>query len=471
MIDLSALKTALQGKPVAIVGLGKSGLSVFAACKKAGIDTVLWDDTADMRKAAEEQGAVLEDLTKADFSRFSLLCLAPGIPLTHPKPHATVKLAQKAGVEVLGDIELFARAKPEAKIIAITGTNGKSTTTALIGHILKKAGVSSAVGGNIGEAVLNLPDLPAGAIYVLELSSYQLDLTSSFTADIAALINITPDHLDRHGGMEGYVAAKERIFRNGGIGIIGVDDDGAAGIFARQRKTAVRKMTPVSCLRPLAHGVFASMEGELFDGPRAVVDLNTCPTLRGQHNWQNAAIAYTVCRAAGVDVPAIIDGLRSFPGLAHRQMVAGVLNHVTYINDSKATNDDAAAKALATFSPIYWIAGGEPKDGGYTACEKYLSHIKHAFLIGTAEDSMAQWLTKHKIRHTRCGTLEKATEAAHKMAQRDQQDHAVVLLSPACASFDQFKSFEHRGNAFEALVKTLLAKPDEDKPAGKGARA
>jgi len=465
MINLAPIKHMLQDKPLAVVGLGRSGLSVFEACKAAGIDTVLWDDSADMRQAAIDRGATVEDLTHADFSRFALLCLAPGIPLTHPAPHWSVQRARQAGIDVIGDVELFHRAKPEAKTIAITGTNGKSTTTALTGHILKAAGVSCAVGGNIGEAVLGLPDLPQGSVYVLELSSYQLDLLGGFSPDIAALLNIAPDHLDRHGGMEGYIAAKERIFRNGGIGVIGVDDPAAADMFARLKKAGVRKMTPISVLRPLANGIFVSAEGELFEGARPVINLNTCNALRGQHNWQNAAVAYTLCRAAGVGTEAIVEGLKSFPGLAHRQKIAATINGIAYINDSKATNDDAASKALGTYSPIYWIAGGKPKDGGYAACEKYLDRVRHAFLIGEAAEDMGAWLGKFKVRHTVCGTLDDAVAAAHKMAQREQKDHAVVLLSPACASFDQFKSFEQRGDAFTALVQKLA---EENKTPQKG---
>lgn len=455
MINLAPIKHMLQGKPIAIVGLGRSGLSVFEACKAAGIDTVLWDDNADMRQAAIDKSATVEDLSDADFKQFALLCLAPGIPLTHPKPHWSVARAKKAGIEIIGDVELFHRAKPDAKTIAITGTNGKSTTTALTGHILKTAGIESAIGGNIGEAVLGLPDLSTGSIYVLELSSYQLDLLGGFSPDISALLNIAPDHLDRHGGMEGYIAAKERIFRNGGIGVIGVDDAASSDMFARLKKAGVRKMTAVSVLRPLANGIFVSVEGELFEGSHPIIDLNTCNALRGQHNWQNAAIAYTLCRAAGVSAPAIVEGLRTFPGLAHRQKIAATINGIAYINDSKATNDDAASKALGTYSPIYWIAGGKPKDGGYAACEKYLDRVHHAFLIGEAAESMSAWLGKFKVRHTLCETLDNAVAAAHKMAQKEQKDHAVVLLSPACASFDQFKSFEQRGDAFVTLVEKL----------------
>lgn len=457
MIDLSALKSQFKDKPVAVLGLGRSGLSVFEACKAAGIQTVLWDDGENMRKAALDKGATVEDFTNGDWSRFACLCVAPGIPLTHPAPHPAIAAAQKHGIDILGDMELFHRAKPDARTIGITGTNGKSTTTALIGHIIKSAGVEVAVGGNIGEAVLGLPDLSAGGIYVLELSSYQLDLMHSFSPDISLLLNISPDHLDRHGSMEGYMAAKERIFRGKGIGVIGVDDEGSAAIFARQRKEGQRRMTPVSCLRPMTQGVFVSAEGELFDGPHGVVDLNTCPALRGRHNWQNAALAYTACRAAGIDTPAIAKGLQSFPGLEHRQKIVTSLHGVTYVNDSKATNDDAAAVALSTYSPIYWIAGGQDKGSGYHKCEKHLSHIRHAFLIGAAEDILAAWLDKHKKPYTRCGTLDKAVEAAHALAQREALDHATVLLSPACASFDQFKSFEHRGDAFNEAVRRVTA--------------
>jgi len=468
MIDLSPLKAAFKDKPLAVLGLGRSGLSVFEACKKAGIDCVLWDDGEEMRKAAKSKGAKIEDFTTGDFTRFAALCLAPGIPLTHPAPHPAVIAAKKAGTEVIGDMELFHRAKPEAKTIAITGTNGKSTTTALVGHILKQAEMESAVGGNIGEAVLGLPELGASGIYVLEMSSYQLDLITSFSPDISVLINISPDHLDRHGGMEGYIAAKERVFRGKGIGIIGVDDDGSAAVFARQRKEGTRRMTPVSCLRPMTQGVFVSVEGELFDGPHAVVDLNTCAALRGRHNWQNAAMAYTACRAAGVDTNAIAKGLQSFPGLEHRQKIVTSLHGVTYVNDSKATNDDAAAVALSTYRPVYWIAGGKDKGDGYDKCGRYLSHVRHAFLIGAAEDVLAAWLDKHKKPYTRCGTLENAVEAAHALAQKEALDHATVLLSPACASFDQFKSFEERGEVFSMAVRRVTAtSKDAAKKGGK----
>jgi len=449
MIDLTPLKFQLKGKPVAIVGLGKSGLHTHAACKAAGIETVLWDDNA-----AARQDLLTEDLTQADFHRFSLLCLAPGIPLTHPQPHPAVLQAQKANCPVICDIELFHLAHPKMKTIGITGTNGKSTTTALIGHILKTAGVESAVGGNIGEASLSLPQLSDKGIYVFELSSYQLDLCPTFSPNIAVLINISPDHLDRHGGMGGYIAAKRKIFRGAGTAIIGLDDDWSQQVYGDIANTA-RRDIPVSCLKHLSEGVCVTAGGLLKDNDRAIFNLTECKTLQGRHNWQNAAMAYAACNAQGVPVADIITGFKTFPGLAHRQNIVASYSGITYINDSKATNDQAAAVALCTYNPIYWIAGGKPKDGGYPDCEQYLNHVRHAFLIGEAQDKMATWLEAQKTPFTRTGTLDAAVAAAHKMAQAEKRENAVVLFSPACASFDQFKNFEQRGDAFVDLVRKL----------------
>jgi len=451
MIDLTPLKFQLKGKPIAIVGLGKSGLHTHEACKAAGIETVLWDDNAASRKGFET-----EDLTKADFHRFALLCLAPGIPLTHPTPHPTVVLAQKANCPVICDIELFHRAHPKIKTIGITGTNGKSTTTALVGHILKTANVESAVGGNIGEASLSLPQLSPKGVYVFELSSYQLDLCPTFSPDIAVLINLSPDHLDRHGGMGGYIAAKRKIFRGSGTAIIGLDDEWSRQVYGDIANTA-RKDIPVSCLKPLSEGICVTEDGLLKDNGRSIFNLKECRTLQGQHNWQNAAMAYAACTAQGVAVADIIAGFMTFPGLAHRQNIITVYKGVTYINDSKATNDQAAAMALRTYEPIYWIAGGKPKDGGYPDCEQYLSHVRHAFLIGEAEEKMGAWLKEKKTPFTRTGTLDVAVTAAHDMAQAEKRENAVVLLSPACASFDQFKNFEQRGDAFVSLVRKIAA--------------
>ena len=444
MIDLKPLKSQLKNKPIAIVGLGKSGIHTHEACKAAGIETVLWDDNA-----AARQGLTTEDLTQADFSRFSLLCLAPGIPLTHPKPHPAVLRAQKAGCPIVCDIELFHRAYPHMKTIGITGTNGKSTTTALIGHILKTAGIESAVGGNIGEASLSLAQLSDKGVYVFELSSYQLDLCPTYAPDISILINLSPDHLDRHGDMAGYIAAKKKIFSGTGTAIVGIDDEWSRQVYDEVTH-AERKVVSVSCLSDADITVTA-------DGILRGFDLKQCKTLQGQHNWQNAAMAYAACTAQGIAVPAIIAGLKSFPGLAHRQNIITVYNGVTYINDSKATNDQAAAMALRTYHPIYWIAGGKAKDGGYPDCEKYIGHVRHAFLIGDAQEKMAAWLKSKNAAYILSGTLDKAVEAEAAMALKEKMINAVVLLSPACASFDQFRNFVHRGEVFVDLVRKLAA--------------
>ena len=457
MIDLKPLKSKLKDKPVAIVGLGKSGFHAYAACKAAGIETVLWDDNPAVAAEAVKKGACVEDLTRADFSRFSLLCLAPGIPLTYPKPHPVVVQAQEACLGIICDIELFHRAYPEIKTIGVTGTNGKSTTTALIGHILKTAGVESAVGGNIGDAALSLPQLSGEATYVFEISSYQLDLFRKYVPEISVLINISPDHLDRHGGLEGYVAAKERIFRGGGLAVIGIDDEETLKMYRRLVKSGRRKIVPVSCETSLSEGVSVTEEGILFHDGVEVLDLKPCKNLSGQHNWQNAAMAYTACRLNGVSVPDIVRGLGSFPGLAHRQNVIAVHNDVTYINDSKATNDQAAGVALRTYKPVYWIAGGKPKDGGYEDCEKNIDHVRHVFLIGEASEKMAAWLKTVRVPFTLSGTLDQAVFAASDMALREKLQNAVVLLSPACASFDQFKNFEQRGDAFTGFVRDIVS--------------
>ncbi len=471
MIDLRALKEKLNGKPILIVGLGKSGMPVFEACKAADIDTILWDDTPAQRDGAAAKNAVVKDPANIDFNDIALVCLSPGIPLTHPAPHPVVAKAKAAGVEVTGDIELFHRAKPRAKTIGITGTNGKSTTTALIGHILKEAHVPSAVGGNIGEAVLTLPELPEDGVYVLEMSSYQTDLATTFAPNISLLVNTSPDHLDRHGDMAGYIAAKERMFRGSGVAIISMDDEGCMGVYERLKAKAQRRIIAVSVVRPLTHGVFASKEGVLFDGKNKILDLNTCKALQGQHNWQNAAMAYAAARESGVAPDVIVKAMQSFPGLAHRQNIVRFIGPVAYINDSKATNDQAAAMALRTFNPIYWIAGGKPKEGGYADCSKYLSNVRHAFLIGQAENEMAEWLQGSGTAFTRSGTMDKAVEAAHVLAQEETKDKAVVLLSPACASMDQFRNFEHRGEVFTELVKALKPLPVEPKKSATGGKA
>ena len=454
-----------EGRTVAVFGLGRTGLSAARALIAGGAQVALWDENPRGREAAEAEGLQLVDLEKADWSDFAALMLSPGVPLTHPVPHWTVTRAQANGVEVLGDIELFARAVNAApahkrpKIVAITGTNGKSTTTALIGHILRSAGRDARIGGNIGFGVLGLPDMHGGAVYVLELSSYQLDLTSSLKPDAAVLLNLSPDHLDRHGGMEGYVTAKKRILLNQGKGdtaVIGVDDAWCQRICTEITAANRRTIRPISAGKAMGRGVYV-LSGVLYDatGERTmeVADLTMARSLPGKHNWQNAAAAYAACLALGVSSEDAANGLMTFPGLAHRMETVGKLGRVRFVNDSKATNADAARQALSSYPKVYWIAGGRAKEGGIEALADLFPRVEKAYLIGEAEEAFAATL-EGKAPVVRCGQMEAAVAAAYADASRGE-DEAIVLLSPATASFDQYADFEARGEAFRAAVQAL----------------
>jgi UDP-N-acetylmuramoylalanine--D-glutamate ligase len=395
--------------------------------------------------------------------------LSPGVPLTHPKPHWTVEKARAAGVEIVGDIELFARtvnAAPEAKrpkVVVITGTNGKSTTTALLAHMLTAAGRDARIGGNIGHGVLGLDDMHGGAVYVLEVSSYQLDLTSSLKPDVAVLLNLSPDHLDRHGGMDGYVAAKRRVFLNQGKGdtaVIGVDDPWCQQICTEITAANRRTIRPISAKRAMGRGVYA-LQGVLYDatGERVmeVADLMRARSLPGRHNWQNAAAAYAAARALGLSAEDAAMGLATFPGLAHRMETVALFDGLRFVNDSKATNVDAARQAMSSYPRFYWIAGGRPKDGGIDDLADLFPRIAKAYLVGEAAEAFAHTLDG-KAAHATCGTIETAVAQAHADASRAGDD-AVILLSPACASFDQFPDFEVRGEAFRAAVLALSHQP------------
>src|ERR1700761_3989599 len=362
-----------EGKKVAVFGLARTGLAAARALLAGGAQVALWDEKPAAREAAEAAGFTLTDLSKADWSKFSALMLSPGVPLTHPAPHWTVERAQAEGVEILGDIELFARtvnAAPEhkrPKIVAVTGTNGKSTTTALIGHICAQAGRDTRIGGNIGYGVLGLEDMHGGAVYVLELSSYQLDLTSSLHADVTVLLNISPDHLERHGSMDGYVAAKRRILANQGKGdtaVIGVDDAWGQQICTEITAANRRTIVPISASKAMGRGIYV-LNGLLYDatGERAkeVADLNRARSLPGRHNWQNAAAAYAAAKGLGIPADEAAEHLLTFPGLAHRMETVATLGRVRFVNDSKATNADAARQAMSSYPKFHWIAGGHPK--------------------------------------------------------------------------------------------------------------
>lgn len=458
-----------EGKRVAVFGLGRTGMTAARALKAGGAEPVLWDEVPAARQAAAKEGFVLEDLREADWSSFAALMLSPGAPLTHPEPHWIVGLAKAAGVEIVGDIELFARtvnAAPDykrPKVVAITGTNGKSTTTALLGHMLTAAGRDARIGGNIGYGVLGLDDMHGGAVYVLEISSYQLDLTSSLKPDVAILLNISPDHLDRHGGMDGYVEAKRRVLRNQGKGdtaVIGVDDPWCQQICTEITAANRRTIRPISAKRSMGRGVYA-LQGVLYDatGERVieVADLLRARSLPGRHNWQNAAAAYAAGRALGLSVEDAATGLVTFPGLAHRMETVGEIDHIRFVNDSKATNADAARQAMSSYPRFYWIAGGRAKAGGIDGLTDLFDHVAKAYLIGEAAEDFARAL-KGKAPYALCGDIETATRAAFADA-RAAGEEAIVLLSPACASFDQFPDFEVRGEAFRAAVQGLVDRP------------
>jgi UDP-N-acetylmuramoylalanine--D-glutamate ligase len=450
----------LTDRTLAVLGLGKSGLVAAKALKASGATVWAWDDSAAQRAELAAEGIEPVDLATADWGRIDALVLSPGIPHTFPQAHPVAAKAKAARKPIIGDVELLLRAQPHARLLAITGTNGKSTTTALSGHILASAGRQVAVGGNIGTPALALPALGAAGIYVLELSSYQLEITPSLKPTVAILLNITPDHIDRHGDMAGYVAAKERIFQRqtaGDMAVVGIDDETSRAMHDRLLARKGPRVVAISSIRPAPGGV-SGAGGKLVDDldgkAETLLDLTGIATLPGEHNWQNAAAAYAAMRALGLQRGPILDGIRTYPGLAHRQELIATIAGVRYVNDSKATNADAAQKALVCYQPIYWILGGKPKEGGIGSLKPFFPRIAHAYLIGEASAEFARTL-KCQVAATECDTLDRAVAAAHAQAQADGRPGAVVLLSPACASFDQFANFEQRGEAFRQLVLKL----------------
>jgi UDP-N-acetylmuramoylalanine--D-glutamate ligase len=460
-----------EGRHVAVFGLARSGLAAARALEAGGAHVHAWDDNPAARARAEAEGVALSDFNARDWRDFAALVVSPGVPLTFPSPHRVVDLARAVGVPMIGDIELFAQAiqalapSMRPKVIGVTGTNGKSTTTALIGHILESTGRDVRVGGNIGAAVLDLKPLHAGAHYVLELSSYQLELTQSLRCDAAVFLNLTPDHLDRHGTMENYFAAKMRIFDNQGAGdwaIVGVDDPWGEQA-CTHLKASARTVAPVSAGQSVARGVFA-LGGAVYDAligrSELVAHLAAAAALPGAHNAQNIAAAYSACRAMGVAPADIARALASFPGLAHRLERVGLVDGVMFINDSKATNADAAAQALRAFPHVYWLAGGRAKEGGVAALAPFFQQLKGAYLFGESGAAFADTIAAHApdgLPICRYETLDQAARAAFAAARRETADERIVLLSPACASFDQYTDFEARGAAFKAIIADLSA--------------
>jgi UDP-N-acetylmuramoylalanine--D-glutamate ligase len=451
------------GFPVAVFGLGRSGLATAQALHQSSAEVWAWDDSEDARQRARDEGIPLVDLYTCNWRELTSLVLSPGIPLHHPEPHPVVKLARDAGLEVIGDIELLGRTQRWCNYIGITGTNGKSTTTALIGHIMQISGRDVEVGGNLGMPALSLEPLDAEGTYVLEMSSYQLELTLSITFDVAVLLNISADHLDRHGGMDGYIAAKKLIFHRQTkprTAIIGVDDEFCRAIADELAAAGEQNVIRVSGSERVEGGVYA-IDGILYDDTEGsatpVCNLRENPSLLGDHNGQNAAAAYAATKTAGVAPHAIMACIQSYPGLVHRQEPVALVDDIAFVNDSKATNADAAARALASYDNIFWIAGGRPKEGGLGPALNKLAGVRHAYLIGEAALAFSQALDG-KVPFTLCGDLATAVSQAFDAARGTQDSRPVVLFSPAAASFDQFKNFEARGDAFKDLVEGLPGK-------------
>lgn len=464
------------GRRIVIFGLGRSGISTYRALESGKASVFAWDDSERSRAAAQADGLKLTDLADIDWSTIDSLILAPGVPLTHPQPHWTVNRARSAGVEIIGDVEIFARERaatvPHAPFIAVTGTNGKSTTTALISHVLKASGYDAQMGGNIGVPILSLEPPAAGRFHVIEMSSYQVDLTPTLKPSVGILLNISPDHIDRHGTFENYAAIKARLVKCSDAAVISVDDKTVAEI-ARDLIAHHPWAILISTQSKLVEGYYFDA-GRIFnahDGGRGVVaHVEGLTNLRGLHNAQNIMATYAALDAVGVPAPKLGDALKSFPGLAHRMEQIGNRRGVAFINDSKATNAESAGVALASFErDIFWICGGRAKDGGVKSLSPYFPRIARAYLVGESEDQFATELDG-LVDFARCGTLEIAVAAAARDAANSDGQEPVVLLAPACASFDQYVSFEKRGDHFRDIVTALpdIELPDIGEP-GNGA--
>lgn len=474
---------SFKGQTLAIFGLGRTGVSAAKSLQAGGANVLAWDDNETARDAAAASGVTIRNLKSADWGEIDALVLSPGVPHDKPSMHWSAKMAKEAGVQIICDIEIFAqeinaRAPDQRpKVIAITGTNGKSTTTSLIGHILSEAGKDAQIGGNIGRGVLDLNPIHSGGYYVLELSSYQLERTYSLKADVAVLLNLSPDHLDRHGDMAGYETAKRRIFRNQSDAdtiVIGVDDAHGKRICTELTAQNGRAIIPVSGRRSLGRGACA-IKSKLYcvmgRKVEEIADLKLATTLEGTHNWQNAAAAYAATKSVGLNIKDIGEGLISFPGLAHRMETIGTIGPVRYVNDSKGTNADAARQALNAYENIYWIAGGVAKEGGVEPLLGDMKHVSRAYLIGESADQFSSVLTEAKISNKVSGTLEQAIMCATRDAINSRKANPVILLSPACASYDQFKNFEVRGEAFRVKAENLIQIFEQEKARANGSFA
>lgn len=442
--------SVFSGERYAVVGLGRNGLPVANALAAMGAEVAVWDDRAAARAAAPFPRHDPAD----GLAGFTALVLSPGIPHRLPAPHAAALAANAAGIPTLSDAELLFQATRRrgsaARFAGVTGTNGKSTTTALLHNILQNAGIESAAGGNLGVPALALPALGDRGVYVLEMSSYMLERLTGLRFDAAALLNLSPDHLDRHGDMDGYIAAKCHVFdrqRAEDTKVVGIDDKASADIAAQLGATTISGHQPADLW---------CEDGMLRDRDGPMLDMAEAPALPGAHNAQNAAAAAALALALGLERGAIARGIASFAGLPHRQQRVAEIDGVAWVNDSKATNADAAARALACYRRIVWIAGGQAKAGGIEDLRPFFPRIAHALLIGRDAPLLARTLAQAGVPHSVPGTLEDAVPAANALAVRLGAE--AVLLSPACASFDQFAGFEARGDRFAALARALAVK-------------
>jgi UDP-N-acetylmuramoylalanine--D-glutamate ligase len=453
--------SVFSGKTVAVFGLGSSGIATCAALKAGGSNVIAFDDQAGGRDSAKAKGFDVRDLHEVEWKNIAALVLAPGVPLTHPEPHWTVKLAHRAGVEVIGDVELFCRERRAhtrgAPFAAITGTNGKSTTTALLAHVVASAGGDAQVGGNLGTPILALEPPASSRTHVIECSSYQIDLSPTLDPTVGILLNLTPDHLDRHGTMEHYAAVKERLVAKADTAVIAVEDEYTRAIADRLER-AGRNVIHVSSKEVISPGFFLDETTIVHATVRdavGIADLTGIGSLRGLHNAQNALAVVAAALTLGISPEAIRKGLFTFPGLVHRLEQLGHKDKVLFVNDSKATNADSTEKALSSFERgIFWIAGGKAKEGGIAPLAPFFPRIAHAYLVGESSDAFAATL-EGKVPYTSCGTLDVAVGKAAEDAAKSKEKQPVVLLSPACASFDQFRNFEIRGERFRELVRAI----------------
>lgn len=454
-----------------VYGLGISGISAAKFLVKNGEEVIATDDN---QKTLEEDAKKFPEIKfleadKIKYDSRTIISLSPGIPLYFPKAHKILETIKKTGATLACDVEIFYRLNSKQKFIAITGTNGKSTTTALSGFIFKDLNLPSEIGGNIGVPCFDLPQNQPNFTYIFETSSYQLDLLSQAHFKIAALLNITPDHIDRHGSMEGYIEAKKRVFRNqtaGDFALIDVDNENSKKVFdeLKNDKNFQATLVPISTKKIPENGV-ALFDGKLVNkigGANSSLELKS-EFLRGEHNDQNMAFAFaiTYCHLKQQNIleknseEKIIAAIKKFKGLRHRMQIVGEFDGIKFINDSKATNAESTENALKSYDKIFWILGGKSKEGGISTLAPYFKKIHKAYLIGDATEEFAEVLEKNSVNFEKCGDLETAFKKSFLDAKNISLSEKNILLSPACASFDQWKSFERRGDYFCKLFDEI----------------